>query len=221
MTGWNLPSSLRAVTFDCKMVVTIEQSDITAFAKRNGSKLDFLDLCCTRPLDLGQILVLCPELSTFVFNTDCRLEEGDGVTSTPLTMAHAKISEIGLHGLGCAFEVGHDFKHMMTSHADILRAIQQNNDLHVGLLNKTNFPNLRCLRILDKTVLAAFNMAGRPGSERALERWQTWSDTTQAANIRLEDCIGELLGILPDSVDGQYFAQRPEAEDIDEQDHGE
>jgi len=218
VTGWDLPSLL-SVTFDCGSTST-DQPDTLAFIKKYGSKLNFLDLYCIPPLDVGQILNVCPELSTFAFNADWKLEGGALLTPSQLTMnvmAHPKISTIGLHGLLYAFEVGYAAEYMKSEpiHG---RVIQRSNDLNVGALNRINFPNLRRIRVLNRSVLTDLNNAGRPGSEGALKRWQTWFDTTLAANIRLEDCTGNLLGNLPDNG---YEGEEEEEEEEDESENEE
>jgi len=172
-----------------------------------------LDLDCITALNVPIILDLCPELNTFAFNGDWHLsvpgEDGNlpeqGIKSLDLPKAtlvsrlvrrpHEKITTIGLHGLMHAF--GMDFMN------DSWQSwggnpIRRSNDLNVNSLDKIAFPNLKRVRALSRPLLMALNRSDGPSQQGGgMERWERWWQHFTNVNVRLEDCTGEELGVLP------------------------
>lgn len=69
-SGWNLPG-LRNISFDYGSVVDIP--DIIGFLEIHGEELNVLDLDSVLPVDVPEILELCPQLEVFSFNADWRI----------------------------------------------------------------------------------------------------------------------------------------------------
>ncbi|KAF5383075.1 hypothetical protein D9615_004878 [Tricholomella constricta] len=229
-TEWSLPS-LRCVSFDCRNHRT-DQPDAVGFLTPHGSKLTFLDLNCIPPLEVPDILELCPELTTFSFNADWRLQPPGAEMEAPrsLTVAlardepmmstlvkepHTNITTIGLHGLLYAFGVGYAAK---VAADDPLRShiIRRSNDLNIAALNRMNFPKLQTVRALSRAMLSDLNEADGPSEENGgVERYDLWWDMLSRAGIRLEDCTGALLGTLP--IEEREGAEEEEDGDEDEE----
>ncbi|KAJ7582564.1 hypothetical protein C8J56DRAFT_1055618 [Mycena floridula] len=213
--GWSLPS-LRSLSLDSGNS-RHDQPDVVTFLENHGSKLLFLDLHCVPVLDIPKILDLCPLLTTFSFNADWRFTNemsGFGNAAGPLTSMstlvnkpHPNIAYIGLHGLQYAFGVG-----LTAGYSSIAgTSTRHANDLNFAALNKFNFPKLRCIRVLSRTVLMDLSEADGPTEEGdGQRRWETWWGKCYRMNVRLEDCTGAELGTLPQ-----------EEEDSDEEDEDE
>ena len=208
--GWDMPA-LRNVMLDS--INSSDQPDAIAFLSKHGSKLVYLDLDCITALNVPIILDLCPELNTFAFNGDWLLsvpgEDGNlpeqsikdldvpkaTLVSRLVRRPHEKIMTIGLHGLMHAF--GMDIMN------DSWRSwggspIRRSNDLNVNSLDKIAFPNLKRVRALSRPLLIALNRSDGPSQQGGgMERWERWWQHFTNMNVRLEDCTGEELGVLP------------------------
>ncbi|KAG6855934.1 hypothetical protein H0H87_009310 [Tephrocybe sp. NHM501043] len=233
-TGWMFPS-LQCFSIDSVNHRT-DQPDVTAFLTAHGAELTFLDLNCIPTLDVPEILELCPKLVTFCFNADWRLQPPeDAMPSTgSLTSAvaetaamstlvhtpHPNIMMIGLHGLMYAFGVGYAAQYAAE---EPLRGhvIGRSNDLNVAALNKTNFPQLQCVRSLSRAMLSDLNDADGPSEVVGMARYDKWWDALTAEGIRLEDCTGALLGTLPKDEDEDEEYLDADEEDEDEEDEEE
>ncbi|KAG5643028.1 hypothetical protein DXG03_001640 [Asterophora parasitica] len=229
-TEWSLPS-LRCVSFDCRNHRT-DQPDALGFLAPHGSKLTFLDLNCIPPLDVPSILALCPELTTFSFNADWRLQPPGAEVPIPGSLAvayaidhlmsvivnepHLNITTIGLHGLLYAFDVGYAARvakeDQLPSHI-----IRRSNDLNVAALNLVNFPKLKTVRTLSRAMLADLNEANGPSEDEGMQRYDAWWAMLMEAGIRLEDCTGALLGTLPDDEEDDLEEDGDDDSDEDEE----
>jgi hypothetical protein len=214
-SGWHIPS-IKSVALDCG-TTQMDQPDVVEFLTHHGASLIFLDLFCISPLDLPKILDLCPLLTTFTFNADWRLpipdEDRFESVAAIVNRPHERITHIGCHGLLYAFGVGY-----AASYATIepLRShmIKRTNDRNFGALTKSNFPALKCIRALSRTVLRDLNAANGP-EYSCYERWERWWNQCTSQGIRLEDCTGNELGFLPDESEGEDEGEEEEDEDGD------
>lgn len=227
VTGWNLPA-LRSVSFDFD---TGQDGfpDIMEFLKEHGTQLTFLDINCVSPLNTAAILDLCPFLTTFTFNLDWRLPIPDddftGDAVTLVNRPHQNITEIGCHGLLYAFGVGYAAAY---GNVDPLRTHlkRRTNERNVAALTKANFPNLKKVRVLSRTLLRALEKSNGP-EETCYERWEMWWSHFSGMGMRFEDCTGALLGTLPeleehiedededeDEGDGEDSVESEEGEDV-------
>ena len=220
--GWDIPS-LRSFTIDSG-ISQYDNPDIVAFLTSHGLNLIILDLNLNfdPPVDVPTILDMCPALTTFAFNADWRInpmETVSNITRRP----HPRISTIGLHGLSYAFGVplgaasDDDWSPLLT------QIRRRYNDLNMAALNKSNFPKLQRIRALSQSMLNALNKTDGPSGENGgYDRWNRWSTTCLRSGIRLEDCTGQTLGILPqdDEYDDEDESESEghESEDEDEDD---
>jgi hypothetical protein len=89
---------------------------------------------------------------------------------------------------------------------DQARYVTQSNELNMAALNKYNFPNLKQIRALDKSMLEDLNKRNGPSrdddDDGGYDRWLKWWTMCANAGIRLEDCTGAPLGTLP-GTDGE------------------
>ncbi|KAK2464721.1 hypothetical protein APHAL10511_003297 [Amanita phalloides] len=228
--GWDMPV-LRNVTLDS--INSSDQPDAISFLAKHGIKLVYLDLDCVTAHNVPVVLDLCPELNTFAFNGDWSLsvpgEDGNLseqdikdltlATATLLSRLvrrpHENITTIGLHGLMHAF--GMEFIN------DTWRSwggspIRRWNDFNVNALDKIAFPNLKRVRALSRPLLVALNRADGPSQQGGgMERWERWWQHFSNMNVRLEDCTGEELGVLPgddgDSEDDEEHEEEEEEEE--------
>ena len=230
--GWDMPA-LRNVMLDS--VNSSDQPDVIPFLAKHGSKLVFLDLDCVTALNVPIILDLCPELNTFAFNADWTLsvpgDDGNlseqGIKDLDLPNAtlvsrlvrrpHEKITTIGLHGLMRAF--GMDFMNQDdTWRSWAGQPIRRSNDLNVNALDKIAFPNLKRVRALSRPLLVALNRSDGPSQQGGgMERWERWWQHFSNMNVRLEDCTGEELGVLPGDDNGSDDSEDDEDEEEEEQ----
>ncbi|KAF8635308.1 hypothetical protein AX17_003956 [Amanita inopinata Kibby_2008] len=226
---WHLPG-LRNVTLDS--VNSSDQPDILSFLAKHGSKLVYLDLDCVTSHNIPVVLDLCRELTTFAFNGDWPLsvqgEDGNSEDESIKNLAlakptlvsrlvrrpHEKITSIGQHGLMHAF--GMDYM------GDSWRSwggppIRRSNDLNVNALDKIAFPNLKRVRALSRPLLMALNRADGPSEKGGgMERWERWWQHFTNMNIRLEDCTGEMLGVLPGDDDEEDDDEEEYEENFEE-----
>ena len=190
VAGWSLPS-LRSLSLD--FFKTNDLPDIIEFLAQHGSQLTFLDLNCVPTLDTAAILDLCPFLTTFTFNADWYLSiPGDNAPSDAITFVnrpHQNITYIGCHGLLDAFGVGYGSEIHM-------RLFQRANEKNMAALTKVNFPNLKIVRVLSRTLLRSLEKNDGPEQE-CLQRWDRWWTQFTRMGVRLEDCTGAMLGTLP------------------------
>ena len=230
--GWDMPA-LRNVMLDS--INSSDQPDVIPFLAKHGSKLVFLDLDCVTALNVPIILDLCPELNTFAFNADWTLsvpgDDGNlseqGIKDLDLPNAtlvsrlvrrpHEKITTIGLHGLMRAF--GMDFMNQNdTWRSWAGQPIRRSNDLNVNALDKIAFPNLKRVRALSRPLLVALNRSDGPSQQGGgMERWERWWQHFSNMNVRLEDCTGEELGVLPGDDSGSDDNEDDEDEEEEEQ----
>jgi len=210
-TGWSLPA-LRSVSFDF-VSSRDDLPDIMEFLKEHGTELRFLDLNCVSTLYPAAILDLCPFLETFTFNFDWRLpvtgDDSMADIATLVNRPHQNITEIGCHGLLYAFGVGYA---AVYGNVDPLRThlIRRTNEKNVAALTKANFPNLKRVRVLSRTLLRALEKNDGP-EETCIERWERWWAHFSGMGMRFEDCTGAFLGILPEPQEDS------EEEDEDEE----
>ncbi|PFH47418.1 hypothetical protein AMATHDRAFT_129255, partial [Amanita thiersii Skay4041] len=229
IVGWSLPG-LRNVTMDS--VNSNDQPDVISFLAKHGAKLVYLDLDCVPALDVPVILDLCPELNTFAFNGDWPLtvpsddstQDDESIKALGLPKPsllnrlvrrpHPKIMTIGLHGLMHAF--GMDYM------SDSWRSwggppIRRSNDLNVSTVDRIAFPNLKRVRVLSRPLLMALNRADGPSEKGGgMERWERWWQQFTGMNVRLEDCTGQELGVLPGVDDDDDDDDIEEEEDHEE-----
>jgi hypothetical protein len=221
--GWNMPS-LKSFSLD-RGHVRIEQPDIVEFLTHHGSQLTFLDIYSIPAYDVARILDLCPLLQTFAFNADWLLpkshdddseEDPDDIGGPLIHQPHQHITHIGLHGLLYAFDVGYAAAY---ASGDLMEAhikIRENNDRNFDSLTRrrADFPKLKHVRALSPVLLRDLEEAGGP-SGKYLERWDGWWYVCSKAGIRLEDCTGDLLGNLPQTL-GNDEDDEEDDEDEDE-----
>ena len=230
-TSWSLPS-LRSFSLTTTTTGT-PLPDIPLFLTHHGLHLLFLDLNTLSMLDLPTILDLCPSLNTLTFNPDWRLRppaELDG-SSHIVNRPHPGITTIGLHGLLYAFGVGYAAEYAST---DPLTAqiIRRSNDMNVSALTLHNFPSLKRVRALGRGMLLDLNKADGPNRTEdggaGFERWSRWWGMCVKAGVRLEDCTGGLLGVLPederdesDSEEGEDSEEEEDSEEDEDSDEDE
>lgn len=219
-TGWNLPS-LRSLSFDFGNH-RHDIPDLLEFLLRHGSELTFLDLNCIPTLDVAKILDICPALTTFTFNADWRLpvpDTGDGTASLIANCPHENITHIGCHGLLYAFGVGYAAAY---ASADPLRnhLITRTNERNFASLTRANFPALKCVRALSRTLLRDLNAADGP-DEKAYPRWEKWWEQCARQRIRFEDCTGAELGNLPQDEESDESDEEEDDEEEEEEESGE
>ncbi|KAF8198534.1 hypothetical protein BJ912DRAFT_951753 [Pholiota molesta] len=214
-TGWDLPS-LRSFSVDSGMSVH-DVPDVVEFLRTHGAELVLLDLNLAALVDVAAVLELCPNLSTFTFNADWRVSPHDDVASELTKRPHTRITTVGLHGLAYAFGVGFAAARMS---ADPFRAqiITRSNDLNIAaLLNRQNFPKLRRLRALNRSMLGDLNEANGPSMENGgYDRWSRWWNACASRGVRLEDCTGQVLGTLPEDEDDEDEEDEEEDEEVGE-----
>ncbi|KAI0756654.1 hypothetical protein C8Q80DRAFT_1091695 [Daedaleopsis nitida] len=194
--GWHLPA-LKSLSLDF-VNNRDDLPDLVEFFAEHGSELTFLDLNCIPPLDIATILDLCPQLTTFTFNPDWRIpgwENHQTLDTFIVHQPHPNITTIGLHHLMYAFGVGYAAEYNKID-PFVTHSIQRQNDINFATLSKRNFPRLRCIRVLNATLLSDLEKNNGP-SQRCFERWERWSKRCQREGIRLEDCTGATLGTLP------------------------
>ncbi|KAJ3782946.1 hypothetical protein GGU10DRAFT_378094 [Lentinula aff. detonsa] len=136
------------------------------------------------------------------------------LTRTP----HPRIHTIGLHGLLYAFGVGYG-RIFSTEEPFRSRVVRRSNDLNFGALNRAQFPQLRCIRILSRTLLNDLNKADGPVQDDevdGMDRWERWWDRCHESNIRLEDCTGGEFGELPQDEEDEENDSEDEDEGQDE-----
>lgn len=145
-------------------------------------------------IDIGSILALCPNLTTFSFNIEWHLQ-GPIVTSP-----HQKLSYIGLHSSNTLFYVPEDEEDpafwVFHEQADRLRPDVVDS---MSMLGKSNFPNLCSIRIMP-IIFSTYCL--RRGGMDALDvsKSAAWIELCQrcaAEGIRLEDVTGHDFGIPP------------------------
>jgi hypothetical protein len=195
-TEWDFPR-LGTLTLDF-INYRDELPDIEAFFANHGSQLTYLDINCIPPINLPAVLDLCPSLSSFSFNPDWRLPREEGLhyeASELVHLPHKGITTIGLHQLLYAFGVGYAAQYSKVD-AISTRYIRHSNDANFAALTKRNFPNLKTVRLLSRTLLRDLEMANGP-DEVCFERWERWWAHCAGQGIRLEDCTGSELGYLP------------------------
>jgi hypothetical protein len=158
-------------------------------------------------------------LDTLVINPDWKLTPADeDVTNATAVLTrepHPNITRIGLHGLHDALGVsqqlsidGQEQKLLPTASQIHISLRRRTNEAVFRALTKRHFPNLNCIRAVNRPLLAALERANGPGKEPGcFERWERWWTQCVNAGIRLEDCTGDYLGTLPD----------PEVEEDDEE----
>ena len=230
--GWDMPA-LRNVMLDS--FNSFDQPDVIPFLAKHGSKLVYLDVDCVTALNVPVILDLCPELNTFAFNADWAMsvpgEDGNlseqGIKDLDLPKAtlvsrlvrrpHEKIMTIGMHGLMHAF--GMDFMNDDPWRSWGEQPIRRSNDLNVNALDKIAFPNLKRVRALSRPLLVALNRSDGPSQRGGgMERWERWWQHFSNMNVRLEDCTGEELGVLPgDDNDGDDNEDEEDEEEHEEE----
>lgn len=197
-----------------------ELPDVLEFLTNHGSQLTYMDINCIPTLDLPSILEVCPSLTCFSFNPDWRLPEAAGVpveASALVRTPHRGITTIGLHQLLYAFGVGYAAQYARVDQLST-RYIRHSNDMNFAALTKQNFPNLKTVRLLSRTLLRDLEMANGP-DEVCYERWERWWSHCSKQGIRLEDCTGAELGYLPpddsDTASGTSGTEIEEEEDED------
>ncbi|TFK20786.1 hypothetical protein FA15DRAFT_673188 [Coprinopsis marcescibilis] len=204
--GWLMPS-LTMFSVDSG-ISEGDLPDVAGFIAQHGEGLLFLDLDTSLALDVAKILDRCPQLNSFTFNADWGIISNDDKESEIVNRPRPTITTIGLHGLSHAFGVGVAALSATSTHS---RISQRSNDMNFMALNKKNFPNLRRIRVLDRSVLKGLNEAGQPSVESGgMERWQRWWDRCALAGIQLQDCTGDDFGNLPDSYTSGSFSEDEE-----------
>ncbi|KAJ7481336.1 hypothetical protein B0H11DRAFT_2157741 [Mycena galericulata] len=222
-TGWALPA-LRHLSIDCASErADTPTPDALSFLKVHGAPLLFLDLSTQRALPIRRILAACPALRTLAFNADWRVvdhsaADDDDAEAGRAPFAHDNIANVGLHGLAYAFGVGYtaaaaadatsggiSIPHILATSANdrtlsaLLASPPSSSSFSVAN-NSTNarfFPALTRIRVLSRPLLLALNKADGPAPGEGMGRWERWWGAAAATGIRLEDCTGGLLGVLP------------------------
>ncbi|KAJ3517702.1 hypothetical protein NLJ89_g332 [Agrocybe chaxingu] len=209
--GWEIPA-LQSFSIDSG-TSSHDNPDIIEFLKQHGANLTLLDLHLGPTIDLPVVLDLCPNLSTFTFNSDWPFPAQDDGSSELVNHPHWNVTMIGLHGLSYAFGVGYNAVRA-SSQPMSARLFTRANELNFAALNRRNFPKLQRIRVLSRTVLNDLNDENGPQGE-GYQRWSKWWKACVRAGIGLEDCTGQSLGVLPqdESVD----IENDEEEDIDDE----
>ncbi|KAG9311502.1 hypothetical protein JVU11DRAFT_7702 [Chiua virens] len=226
-SGWSLPL-LHSFSFHFG-TNTHDIPDVTGFLAQHGTTLLFLDLNCIPMLDVRMILDLCPFLATFCFNPDWKIppianpdanpDQVEDEAMLPITLtnrSHDHIRHIGLHGLLHAFGVGYAAAY---ANADPVRSmmVQRTNDRNFRALNRTSFPKLERVRVLNPRILQDLNDNNGPADSCYL-RWERWWDMCSRMRVRLEDCSGGVLGNLPQDADEEdYDSEENEEYGTDEE----
>lgn len=187
---WDMPA-LAHLTLDFKQC-RHDFPDLNEILAVHGPQLDLLDINALPTLDVSAILSICKKLTTFCFNLDWQLE--DNMVRSP----HTSLRTIGLYGLRYAFGVGFAEEVAQVNPFEAI-VVRRRNDINFHALNKTNFPALRAIRVLETTLLEDLNKNNGPaqGISGGLQRWERWWDQCATGGIRLEDCTGNFLGNLP------------------------
>ncbi|KAI0788582.1 hypothetical protein C8Q75DRAFT_719833 [Abortiporus biennis] len=178
--------------------------DIMEFLHNHGENLTYLDIDCIPILDVAGILDLCPNLVTFAFNPDWRLPVNDlSQASTLVRSPHRNIQTIGCHQLLHAFGVGIAATRVIDPYTS--NFYRRSNDLNFAALNKSNFPKLQSIRILNRSLLRDLEASNGP-DEVCYERWERWWKQCASQGVKLQDCTGADLGNLPevDDVTSEY-----------------
>lgn len=210
--GWDLPS-LRTLSID-PGAERENTPDVLAFLHEHGETLRHLELAGPDPVTLATALDLCPLLHTLVFNPDWKLalvDEDD--LRTPVALIahhpHPSLVRIGLASLLDAFGVaagpggapdvlGPGGARLPTPAQLQIGARRRANDALMRAITKEDFPNLKVVRAVDRTLLSQLERMNGPGDdEGCFERWEWWWDHCARMAVRLEDCTGNLLGTLP------------------------
>jgi len=218
--GWDLPS-LRSFSIDSFATIQ-DPEDVIEFLRHHGINLVLLDLNLKTFMDVPLILELCPNLHTFTFNADWRIMPHNDVASSIVRLPHQHITTIGLHGLCYAFGVGGRYDQATKNQSFEANFAARSNDLNMAALNKSDFPQLRRIRAVNKSMLEDLNESNGPSTENGgYNRWSRWWSTCANAGVRLEDCTGQLLGTLPEDneVDDsdEEEIEDEEVEDSDEE----
>ncbi|KAJ7463470.1 hypothetical protein B0H11DRAFT_1815486 [Mycena galericulata] len=240
-TGWALPS-LRHLSIDCASGrADTPTPDALSFLRVHGAPLLFLDLSTQRALPIRRILAACPALRTLAFNADWRVVDhsaDDDAEEGRAPFAHDHIANVGLHGLAYAFGVGYtaaaadatsggiSIPHILATSANdrtlaaLLASPPSSSSFSVSDNARFSpaptrfFPALTRIRVLSRPLLLALNKADGPAPGEGMGRWERWWGAAAAAGIRLEDCTGGLLGVLPQDADP------PLVEDSDDEGEG-
>ncbi|THH30056.1 hypothetical protein EUX98_g4110 [Antrodiella citrinella] len=194
--SWEFPA-LESLALDF-LKYRDDSPDVMEFIQVHGERLTYLDVNTIFSLDVASVLGKCPRLTTFCFNPDWKLPPDPTIygASRLVTHPHPNITTIGCHQLLYAFGVGYAATYASMDPLSTL-LIRRANDMNFAALTKRNFPNLRCIRVLNKMLLRDLETADGP--ERACyERWERWWDQCAGQHIRLEDCTGAVLGTLPE-----------------------
>ncbi|KAF9037787.1 hypothetical protein BDZ89DRAFT_1010859 [Hymenopellis radicata] len=190
--NWNFPS-LRFLSLNTF------HSDIIPFLDAHGEDLTFLDVTWPGPtrIHVDQAILRCPQLTTLCFNADWSFE-GE--------LTHERVHSVGLHGLKLAFSPPTSGDRAFPLDSMMRRANDAN---FASVLASGHFPKLERVRVLSGAVLSDLEKRGGPAgappgpygytdeSEDGMKRWERWWDTCHGAGVRLEDCTGGELGILP------------------------
>ncbi|KAI5123416.1 hypothetical protein M0805_006121 [Coniferiporia weirii] len=187
---WHMPK-LASLTLDFK-ACRHDFPDVLEVLSTHGPQLDVLDINSIPTLDVSSILTICPNLTTFCFSLDWQLE---GIL---VEKPHRKLQSIGLHGLRHAFGVGIAGEVAQVNPFEAV-VVRRRNDMNFVSLNKSNFPELSLIRVLDPGLLNDLNKNNGPatGISGGYIRWERWWEQCSSQRIRLEDCTGDLLGTLP------------------------
>ncbi|KIY73853.1 hypothetical protein CYLTODRAFT_485000 [Cylindrobasidium torrendii FP15055 ss-10] len=189
---WKLPA-LRFLSLN-----TVH-SDIIPFLDVYGRGLVYLDVTCTTSVRMDAVFSRCPNLETICFNADWTQEE---------ELRHDNIRNVGLHGLGLAFTPPSGGRPPIFPLDSMIRRANDSN--FKSLMAEGHFPKIERVRMLSTAVLMELERNGGPCKpqprgeyeyvdelEDGLKRWETWWDICEKANVRLEDCTGGPLGVLP------------------------
>lgn len=210
---WEMPV-LAHLTLDFKLCQN-DFPDLNEILATHGPQLDLLDINALPTLDVPTILNICSKLTTFCFNLDWQLE------GMMVARPHATLQTIGLYGLRHAFGVGFpsEVAQVNPFEAAVLR---RRNDMNFHALNKTSFPALQRIRILETTLLQDLNRSNGPdqGISGGYNRWERWWDQCANHGIRLEDCTGDFLGTLPQHDEDGLDSESQFSEGLEEVSEG-
>jgi hypothetical protein len=219
--GWSFPV-LQSFTLDFASHRN-DLPDVVEFLKHHGAQLTYLDLNTIPALDLPEILAACPMLTSFCFNPDWHLsfhaDSSEGVPSSLLREPHARITHLGLHQLLHAFLPPSQSATSSGLPQVATMLLQRTNDLTFSQLTQQQFPALKVVRVLNRTLLAGLERQDGPEDE-GYARWERWEAHCAAEGVRLEDCTGALLGDLPLDSDDEWGESEDEFEfEEEEQEH--